>query len=134
MLYIIKFNGVSYRGVFFRQANDNGEKKMTFTAIGKNNLNLWGGSVFTSIGLAVSWPKAISTKSLSAPITVKAGQTYDGYEINGNKWVKFDRRRTNLGDCGSLSGVKMNAFILKKRVTLKIAILGWYSIKHAHYI
>jgi len=47
------------------QTNDNEEKKMTFTsitAIGKNNLNLWGSSVFTSIGLIVSWPKATSLK------------------------------------------------------------------------
>ena len=31
---LFKFNGVSYKGVFFRQTNDNWEKKMTFTEIG----------------------------------------------------------------------------------------------------
>ena len=31
---LFKFNGVSYKGVFFGQTNDNGEKKMTFTEIG----------------------------------------------------------------------------------------------------
>jgi len=41
---LFKFNGVNYRGVFFRQTNDNGEKKMTFTAIGKNN---YGVAVFS---------------------------------------------------------------------------------------
>jgi len=132
---LFKLGGVSYRGVFFRQTNDNGEKKMTFTAIGKNNLNLWGSSVFTSIGLTVSWPKAASTKSLSSPITVKAGQTYDAYALNGNKWIRFDRGRTNLGDCGSLSGSKNDAvFILEKGATLKNAILGPNSVKHVHCI
>jgi beta-xylosidase len=38
---LLSLNGVNYRGVFFRQTNDNGEKKMTFAAIGINNLNLW---------------------------------------------------------------------------------------------
>ena len=132
---LFKLGGVSYRGVFFRQTNDNGEKKMTFTAIGKNNINLWGSSVFTSIGLAVSWPKATSTKSLSAPITVKAGETYDGKALNGNKWVRFDRGLSNLGDCGSLSGNRNDAvFILEKDATLKNVILGPNSIKHVFCI
>ena len=132
---LLKLNGVSYRGVFFRQSNDNTEKKMTFTAIGKNNRNLWGSSVFTSIGMTPSWPKATSTKSLSAPITVKAGQTYDGKALNGNKWVRFDRGLSNLGDCGSLSGNRNDAvFILERDATLKNVILGPNSIKHVFCI
>ena len=33
---------VKYRGVFFRQKDDNNKSKMTFTAIGKNNVAIWG--------------------------------------------------------------------------------------------
>ena len=91
-----KFNGVIYKGVFFRQTNDNGEKKMTFTEIGKNNLNLWGSSVFTSIDLTASWPKTTPTKSLSALIIVKAGETYDTYAINGNPVDKKINYTINL--------------------------------------
>jgi hypothetical protein len=108
---------------------------MTFTAIGKNNLNLWGSSVLSSIGINVSWPKASSTSSLSSPITVKAGETYDGYAINGNKWVRYDRGKSNLGDCANLSGTKNDAvFILEKGATLKNVILGANSVKHVHCI
>ena len=35
-------SNVDYKGVFFLQTNDNNEKKMTFTAIGNNNLAIWG--------------------------------------------------------------------------------------------
>lgn len=132
---LFKLNGVNYRGVFFRQTDDNGEKRMTFTAIGKNNLNIWGSSVSVSIGITVSWPKATSTNSLSSPITVKAGETYDGYAINGNKWVRYDRGKSDLGDCKSLAGSKKDAvFILEKGATLKNVILGANSIKHVHCI
>lgn len=131
---LFKLNGVNYRGVFFRQTNDNGEKKMTFTAIGKNNLNIWGSSLLTSIGLVVSWPKATSTKTLSSPITVKAGETYDAYQINGNKWVRYDRGITN-NNCGNLAGSKSDAvFILEKGATLKNVILGTNSIKNVYCI
>ena len=151
---LFKLNGVNYRGVFFRQTNDNGVKKMTFTAIGKNNLNLWGSSTFTSvatttptitptptptptpsIAITTTWPKASTTKSLTSPITVKAGETYDGYALNGNKWVRYDRGRANLGDCGSLTGNKNDAvFILEKGATLRNVILGPNSVKHVHCI
>ena len=59
----------------------------------------------------MSWPKASSTKTLSAQITVKAGQTYDAYALNGNKWVRFDRGRTNLGDLEVYLVVKMMLFL-----------------------
>ena len=38
----LTIDGVNYKGVFFLQSNDNGEKKMTFTAIGNNNMVIWG--------------------------------------------------------------------------------------------
>ena len=38
----LSISGVNYKGVFFLQTNDNGEKKMTFTAIGNNNMAIWG--------------------------------------------------------------------------------------------
>lgn len=35
-------SGLVYKGIFFRQTNDLGESVMTFTAIGKNNVCIWG--------------------------------------------------------------------------------------------
>ena len=35
-----------YKGVFFRQTDDNNKAKMTFTAIGANNLAIWGSGNF----------------------------------------------------------------------------------------
>ena len=42
----LTLSGVAYKGVFFRQSDDNDKKKMTFTAIGNNNLAIWGSSNF----------------------------------------------------------------------------------------
>ena len=36
----------TYKGVFFRQTDDNNKSKMTFTAIGRNNLAIWGSGNF----------------------------------------------------------------------------------------
>ena len=33
---------VVYQGIFFEQTNDNGEKVMTFSAIGNDNTCVWG--------------------------------------------------------------------------------------------
>ncbi len=38
----INADNATYKGVFFEQTNDNGEKTMTFTANGNNNLAIWG--------------------------------------------------------------------------------------------
>ncbi|SDB22806.1 Beta-xylosidase [Pseudobutyrivibrio sp. YE44] len=38
----LDIDGATYKGVFFEQTNDNGAKTMTFTAIGNNNLSVWG--------------------------------------------------------------------------------------------
>lgn len=38
----INADNATYKGVFFEQTNDNGEKTMTFTANGSNNLAIWG--------------------------------------------------------------------------------------------
>ena len=35
-------SGLVYHGIFFRQTNDLGEQVMTFTAIGANNVCIWG--------------------------------------------------------------------------------------------
>ena len=42
----LTLSGTAYNGVFFRQSDDNNKKKMTFTAIGKNNLAIWGSGNF----------------------------------------------------------------------------------------
>ena len=41
--------------------------------------------LFFGACLTVSWPTASSTKTLSSPMTIKAGQTYDGKASNGGK-------------------------------------------------
>ena len=38
----LTLSGVAYKGVFFKQKDDNNVSKMTFTAIGKNNMAIWG--------------------------------------------------------------------------------------------
>ena len=50
----IKISTATYKGVFFRQLDDNGETRMTFTAFGNNNLAIWGSSKFKAIN-ANSW-------------------------------------------------------------------------------
>lgn len=60
----------------------------------------------------VSWPSASSTKTLGSPMTIKAGQTYDGKASNGGKWVRFERGRSGLGDCTSVEGGKADAVFL----------------------
>ena len=81
----------------------------------------------------VSWPSASATKTLSSPMTIKAGQTYDGKASNGGKWVRFERGRSGLGDCTSVEGGKADAvFLLEKGATLKNVILGAKSVEHVH--
>ena len=49
----IDIDGATYKGVFFKQTNDNGEKVMTFTAIGNNNLAIWGSKLSLSDDVVV---------------------------------------------------------------------------------
>ena len=39
-------SNVEYKGVFYVQSDDNNGPKMTFTAIGSNNIAIWGSSKF----------------------------------------------------------------------------------------
>ena len=83
--------------------------------------------------LSVTWPTVSKTVTLSAPITVKAGQTYDGFKEYSNKWVRFERGKSGLGDCTSVEGGKADAcFLLYKGATLKNVVLGAKSIEHVH--
>jgi len=83
--------------------------------------------------LTVSWPSATKTITKSAPITVKDGQTFDGFRENGNKWVRYDRGRKNLGNCKNVEGGKKDAvFLLGKGATLKNVILGANAVEHVH--
>ena len=83
--------------------------------------------------LTVTWPTASSTKTLSSPMTIKAGQTYDGKASNSGKWIRFERGKSGLGDCTSVEGGKADAvFLLEKGATLKNVILGAKSIEHVH--
>ena len=83
--------------------------------------------------LTVTWPSVSKTVTLSSPITVKAGQTYDGFKEYSNKWVRFERGKSGLGDCTSVEGGKADAcFLLYKGATLKNVVLGAKSIEHVH--
>ena len=59
--------------------------------------------LFSAI-LAVSWPTSSKTKTLSSPITVEEGKTFDGFAENSNKWVTYERGVKNLGDCTDVEG------------------------------
>ena len=90
--------------------------------------------LFYSI-LSQTWPKATRTETLSAPITVNEGQTFDGFEKNNNQWVSYERGIKGLGDCRNIEGgSKDPCFILKKGATLKNVILGANSIEHVHCV
>ena len=83
--------------------------------------------------LTVTWPNPSSTKVIGSPITVKAGQAFDGFKQNGGKWVRYERGRTGLGDCSKVEGGKADAvFLLEKGATLKNVVLGARSVEHVH--
>ena len=73
--------------------------------------------------LSVTWPTSTKTITLSKPITVEAGKTFDGFAENSNKWVTYERGVKNLGDCTNVEGGSDDpCFILKKGATLKNVI------------
>ena len=85
--------------------------------------------------LSVSWPSSTKTITLSSPITVGEGKTFDGFAENSNKWVTYERGIKNLGDCKNVEGGSNDpCFILKKGATLKNVILGAKSIEHVHCV
>ena len=87
------------------------------------------------LALSVTWPTATKTITKSAAITVKAGKTFDGFAENSNKWVRYERGVSGLGDCSNVEGGKSDAvFLLEKGATLKNVILGAKSIEHVHCI
>ncbi|QFJ54499.1 lipocalin-like domain-containing protein [Pseudobutyrivibrio xylanivorans] len=49
----LNIGGAAYKGVFFEQTNDNDAKTMTFTAIGNNNMSVWGSKYEVSDELLV---------------------------------------------------------------------------------
>ena len=88
--------------------------------------------LFTTI-LCVTWPTSTKTVTLSSPITVDEGQTFDGFQQNNNQWVTYERGIKGLGDCTNIEGGSTDpCFILKKGATLKNVILGANSIEHVH--
>ena len=85
--------------------------------------------------LTVNWPSVSSTKTLGSPITVSAGQTFDGFAKNGGKWVRYERGRSGLGDCTKVEGGKADAvFLLQKGAVLKNVVLGAKSVEHVHCV
>ena len=42
----LTIDNVEYKGVLYIQQDDNNERRMTFSAIGSNNLAIWGSSKF----------------------------------------------------------------------------------------
>ena len=55
----------TYKGVFFEQTNDNEEKVMTFTAIGDNNIAVWGSQITLTDDVVIE--KAIDQLSNDLP-------------------------------------------------------------------
>ena len=85
--------------------------------------------------LTVPWPTSSKTVTLSSPITVKAGQTYDGFKEHNNYWVRFERGKSGLGECTNIEAGKADAcFLLYKGATLKNVILGAKSINHVYCV
>ena len=83
--------------------------------------------------ISVDWPASTQTITLSSPITVGEGETFDGFQKNNNKWVTYERGIKGLGDCTNIEGGSNDpCFILKKGATLKNVILGPNSIEHVH--
>ena len=81
----------------------------------------------------VTWPSADRTVTVSEPIIVKAGEVFDGFLQNENKWTRYERGIDGLGDCKSIDSGRNDAvFILNKDATLKNVILGGKSIKHVY--
>lgn len=62
----VEYNGDTYKGVFFRQTNDNGEKVMTFTAIGDNNEAIWGSQYTESEENSIERAKSTLSKEIPA--------------------------------------------------------------------
>jgi len=80
------------------------------------------------------FPKAEKNVSLDSYILVKAGEVYDGLEVNG-VWTSYDRGLSNLGDCNDVEGGEKDAvFRLETGATLKNVILGPGSIEHVHCV
>ena len=83
--------------------------------------------------LSINWPTATRTETLSAPITIGEGETFDGFAKNNNQWVSYERGVKGLGDCTKIEGgSKDPVFILKKGATLKNVIIDPNSIEHVH--
>ena len=81
-------------------------------------------ALLLGVCLTVTWPTAWATKTISSPITVKAGQIFDCKIEIGGKMVRYERGKSGLGDCTNVEGGKADAvFLLEKGATLKNVIL-----------
>jgi len=77
--------------------------------------------------LTVTWPSVSGTKTLGSPMTIKAGQTYDGKASNGGKWIRFERGRSGLGDLKMVLPLVLNSM-------LKVVLLEMEVIKSSNTI
>ena len=99
----IKLGSITYKGVLFRQYDDNNVSKMTFTAIGHNNLAVWGSSTFVSPSkatIADGWyyiKNPVSGKYLTAhsnsAVSPNNIEIATKKSLNSQKW-----KLTNLSD------------------------------------
>ena len=69
-------------------------------------------SLLLGVCLTVTWPTESATKTISSPITVKAGQIFDCKIENGGKMVRYERGKSGLGDCTNVEGGKADAVFL----------------------
>jgi len=73
--------------------------------------------------------------TLSTPLIIKAGETFDGFIENDGVWTSYGRGVTGQGDCTNVEGGSKDAvFRLESGATLKNVILGKDSIEHVHCI
>ena len=101
--YRTKYSGKIITDVSMKELSNLIEKlkRKIFIGKGKNNINLWGISNFALIGTSrptptpttssattTSWSQGSTIRFLTYQITVKPGETYEGFGLNGNKWVR----------------------------------------------
>jgi len=116
----------TYKGVFFRQLDDNGETRMTFTAFGNNNLAIWGSSQFKANN-ANSW--------ISGEVaTIQDGWYYIKNPISG-KYLEADGQHSDNNASNMIISSLRNRNSQKWKVTnvgngfvTFTSALGGYSI------
>ncbi len=90
----MKINGVTYKGVFFKQKDESAQQKevMTFTLIGNDNQAVWGTKTVASTeenpGDSGSGSGSVSASAVTHNFTAN-GKTSDFFSITGNTSTSY---------------------------------------------